>query len=114
LTLRAEVVMFDGAVGSGCIPGRFAGVFVSDAVGPGEVFVDLEEVVVAFYGGFGLDAAEEVVHAFAEFVVVAGDIATVSESVQKKSRMISGEDAPVVDLVKRHAQFILQTPEACQ
>ena len=66
--------MFNGAVGSSCIPGGFACVFGTDAVGPGEIFVDLEEVVVAFYGGFGFYAAEEVVHAFAEFVVVAGNV----------------------------------------
>ena len=76
-------MVFDGAVSSGCIPGRFASVFGPDAVGPSEIFVDLEEIVVAFYWGFRLDAAEKVVHAFAEFVVVTGNIATATELVQK-------------------------------
>lgn len=75
--------MFDGTIGGSGIPRGFAGIFGSDAVGPSEVFVDLKEVVVAFHGSLGLDAAEEVVHAFAEFVVIARNIATAIGSAQK-------------------------------
>lgn len=63
LPFAAEIVMLDCFVGFGRVPGHFCGVFGSDAVGPGQVIVDLDEVIVSLDGSVGLDAAEEVHHA---------------------------------------------------
>lgn len=64
----------EGTVPPGAVRAAVA-VFGPERLAPGEVVVDLDEVVVAQDGVLGLHAAEEVHHALFEFLLEAGDVA---------------------------------------
>lgn len=75
---------------------RGDGVFGADAVGPGEVIVNLNEIVVPQYRLPGLDPPEEVHHALLQFAFETRDV------------------AGSVDFGKRHAEFVTQAPETSE
>ena len=79
LALAAKEVVFNGFVGFGRVPRHFFCVFRADAVRPGELVVDLDEIIVSLNGGVGLDAAEEVHHSLLKLLFVAWDIAAAKE-----------------------------------
>lgn len=74
LPLAAEEVVADGAVALRGVPGCGAGVLGADAVGPGQVIVDLDEIVVARHHLLRLQAAEEIHHALLQLGLETGDV----------------------------------------
>ena len=71
-------------------------VFRPDGQTPRQLVVDLYEVIIAQDGLRGLDSSEEVHHAFFELGFETGDV------------------AGGVNLRERHAEFVLQAPEASE
>ena len=77
-----------------CTPGHILAILIPDAMTPRQIVVHLQKVVVAQDGRLGLHAAEEVHHALLELLAELGDV------------------TGGVDLAERHAEFVLQAPEA--
>lgn len=96
LALGAEVVVADGAVLLGRVPADAVRVLAADRVAPGQLVVDLDEVVVARDQLLGLEPPEEVHHALFQLLAELGDV--------------PGR----VDLRQRHADLVLEPPEARQ
>ena len=94
LPLAAEIVVADRFVFLGRVPTDIGRIFTAYAVGPGEVVVDLQEVVVSGDDFLGFEAAEEIHHAFLEFLAELRDVSA------------------RVDFAEGHAEFVFEAPEA--